>query len=446
MAKSTTKKNTVQQDITDRYDQLIATGNIEGLLPFLQNEPDCKSTIFKKHILKMRRYLTAFTSFEKEQFRNGHKVKWGTRGDDTQCKIVLLTALSVLNLSDTVNFSNEIFLLQNYPTDQHVRAIVSLAKPVWIARAIEESFDKNDSFTFDYQLLRVLEADEIVEFSPRLFALSLASPKWFRGEKEGVERMQYLSTDASVLERDLPLLFDYETRLHDRWMFININTQQSQFWDFLLKKLLEEGKLDRRFFIEQSLLIQTKNWNNAIKFFFRKLLEAAGPTTGELIGYQYTLFSLLQESFPQVVNYGMEKIRQIHQHPEFDLLTWLDWLSPMLMRQDVATSAKKSLQIFDFFFKNMPDRRADLLIAAAEVFVVPDPELQQQAAKRILKNWKTDDVALANKLTEYQSLMVGNVRQRLAPILGEEEQNEPIEAIENMYRFQPHIHRLLKKK
>lgn len=446
MAKSTAEKKSEPEGIIDRYDRLIAERNIEGLLPFLQNETGGNRTAFKKHLLKTRRHLTAFVEFEKEQLRIGHKSKWGTRGDDTQCKIVNLTALALLNASDTSDFSIEIALLHNYLTDPYVRAVVAWAKPAWIDRAIAASFDKNEWFAFDYRLLRALEADGIIEFSPRLFALTLASPKWFQHDKDGQEWLHFLSTDATVLERDLPLLFDYETPLHNRRVVIKTNGQQFQLWERLFQNLLAAGKLDRRFFIEKTLQIQTKNWNNALKLFFRKRLDDAGPAAGELIGHQHTLFSFLHESLSQVVNFGMEKIKQIHQHPDFDLAAFLDWLPPMLMRQDVASSAKKALQVFDYFFKNTPGRRLDLLIAAADVFVAPDLELQQQAARRILNNGQADDVALVEKLEGYQSRMLGHIRQSLAPLMGEPAAAGADAAAENIYRYQPPEYRLLEEK
>lgn len=445
MAKSTTEKNAALQGLIDRYDQLVAERNLDGLLPFLQNETEGNRTAFKKHVLKMRRHLTDFIEFDKEQLRNGRKNKWGTRGDDTQCKIVNLTALALLNASDTANFSNEIALLQNYPTDPCLRAVIAWAKPAWIARAIKESFDKNEWFSFDYRLLRTLEADGVVEFSPRLFALTLASPKWFRHDKDGQEWLHFLSTDATVVERDLPLVFDYETSLHNRGMVVKTAGQQFQLWDHLFEKLLAAGKLDRRFFIEQSLRIQTKNWNNAAKLFFRKRLDAAGPTDAELIGHQHTLFSFLHESFPQVVNFGMEKIKQIHQHPDFDLAAFLDWLPPMLIRQDVGASVKKALQVFDYFFKSAPDRRQELLAAAADVLVSADLELQQQAARRILKNGQAGDAMLVEKLEGYQSQMLGHIRQSLVPLMGEPAADRADTTDESRYHYQPAAYRLLEE-
>ncbi|MCK6693872.1 MAG: DUF6493 family protein, partial [Thermoanaerobaculia bacterium] len=152
------------------------------------------------------------------------------------------------------------------------------------------------------------------------------------------------------------------------------------------------------------------------------------------------------ESFPQVVNFGMEKIKQIHQHPDFDLAAFLDWLPPMLMRQDVAPSVKKALQVFDYFFKTAPGRRLDLLIAAADVLVMPDLELQQQAVRRILKNGQAGDAALVEKLEGYQSRMLGNIRQSLVPLMGEPAVAGADAAAKNIYRYQPPEYRLLEEK
>ena len=446
MAKSTTGKNTDRQDYIDRFDQLISKRNIENLLPFLQNEADIRGSAFKKHVLKSRRYWNTFVEYEKEELKAGQNIKWGARGDETQLKIVNLTALTVLNSSDTTNFSNEILTLRSYPTSEHVRSIVAWAKPAWIARAIEDSFDKSEGYSFDYQLLRTLETDGILTFSPRLFALSLGSPRWFRQTKEKHDWLDYLSTDATVLERDLPLLFEYETRLHDRWTGVEMDGRQYQLWEFLFQKFLAEGRLHRSFFIEQSLRIQTKNWNNAVKLFFRNRIDEADPGIGELIEHQFTLFSFLHESYPQVVNYGIEKIRQIHQHPDFDLQAWLDWLPPMLMRQDAASSVKKVLQLFDYFFKTMPERREDLLVTIADIFVVPNLELQQQAARRILKNGKDGDIALCEKLKRYCHLMLGNISQEMSPILGDPEVVSAAVASEDNYRLQGPEYRLLEEK
>lgn len=446
MAKSVPSKNAELQRVLDRYDQLVAERNIDGLLPFLQNDIKGFLSGFKKHVLKSRRYWNAFIEFKKEEPRNGRKAKWGTRGDETQCKIVKLTALAVLNLSDTANFSDEISLLQLYPTDRHVQAVTDWAKAPWLARAIEEIFDKNDWFSFDYRLLRELEKKEIIQFSPRLFALSLTRLHRYQYEKEEKRLLHFLLTDTTLIERDIPLLFEYETRLHDRYSYFKIDDKQVQVWEYLLQKLLAEGKLDRKTFIEKTLQIQTKDWNNAIKLFFRKQLEAASPTTEELLEHQHTLFSFLHQGFPQVVNFGMEKIKQIHQQPGFDLAAFLDWLPPVLMRQDVASSVKKALQTFDYFFKNAPERGAELLAATADIFVIPDLEVQEQAAKRMLKNAQAGDAALREKLEQLRPQMLGNIRQSLTPILGEPEIAGPDDAAEHGYQVQTPEYRLLEEK
>ena len=435
--------------ILEEYDSIVKGKNAGLLLPFLIENTKGNLDPIRKQIKKNRKYWRTYVDLSLEP---GFKKKkdtdwnWGMRGDEQLSKVISLSALATFDKKDILSFDDVKSLLEN-PQDPITLEILQWSKPKWIEFYLLERFRKQDWNTFSYQSLRFLEDQELIAFNPELYAFSLFRFNSWNSKIKPREFITYLVSDEVAFQRDIPLLFEYETGIQNGIFSEGEGENAKQFntWSLVLMQLLAEQKLDRSYFIQQSLLLQTKEWNANLKSFFRKLLVELEITFEELIDNQETIFTYFNYSNPTVVNYGSELIKKIVLHPKFNAKSYLEWLEPVMMRSDCKLAVKNALMVFEKLSKANPKLNKTITSLIADVFIISDLSLQERASKLLLKIANEKDDNLAEKLTSYASYMQGSVKTSLSSFLNEESLIAEEAALEN-YQFSPSKGKVLTEK
>lgn len=433
------KAKTAIQEITVEYDELIKEKRIEALLPFLQEKVKGNVTEFKKHLKKCKKYWCDYADLSNEpQFKKNSSYNWGRRGDEIQSKIINLTAIALVDKTEINAFDGIISYLEDIQKDSIIKDIIYWAKPNWIAEYLLNLIRKNEWATIDYFVLRYLENEKLMEYNPELFALNLAHFNEYRVKDSARNYIKKLTQDTVAIKRDVPLLFEYPTPLNNVHFRDNNNQKYNEYklWHIAFVQLIKEKLLDRSFFIEKCLLIQTKEWNNGAKGFFKNILLEIEPTAEELIVNQQTIFTFLQNAYPPIISLGVDLIKEIIEHSKFKTNDFFEWVAPIFYREDAKGSIKKLFPIFDKLVKNNPKNSKKCALLLGDVFVIPDLSLQEKAVKFIIKHSSKKDVELSEKLSLYSSQMQGKVKNELAALLQYEEiENEEIER--EHYLFSP---------
>jgi predicted DNA-binding WGR domain protein len=434
-------KNTKDKNIEtllNTYDAILREKNLKALLPFLQENAKGNIEILKKHIRVKKRYWMSFVDLTNEPQFKTNNYSWGTRGDEKLNEIIILTAIGILSKTDIMAWDEAFDILSQAEKRKSVLSILQWARPDWIADYLLDKIKKNEWRNFSYQTLRFLESHGLIAVHAELYALCLAKFNEWTTKVKSRDFIEYILNDKLAYTRDVPNLYNYETSLHNIHFRDNDTQPYNHFsvWEIIYNTLFKEGKLNRQQFIEQAILIQTKEWNNNLKSFYQKRLNDLSPSPEELLVNQEYIFACLQYAYAPVVNRTMELIKQIYGEKKFNVNSFLDWLEPVMMSNDNKTAIRNVLPILEKLNKSYPKLNKKITALIADVYVVPDLNLQERANKLLLKIASPKDEALCSKLSGYTALMLGNVRIGLGSFLNAEDLLTADDNIET-YHFEP---------
>lgn len=400
---------------------LIKEARTEDIIPFLEEYSSGNLEILKKEIRAAKRYWVDYSDLSKDpEFKSKAQYNWGTRGTKEQQRTVKLLALATFSGSDAGSW--DIFYeLLNQARSKDVIQILAYAKPNWLGGYLLQLVRKNEWQQINYDNLRFLEQMGHVDFEPELYASSISGFNNYESKRF----FDLLTTDELAVQRDIPLVFEYETGIHSRyWDYNYQNAVNELLWDKVFDTLLESGKIDRELIITGALEAQTKNWNNNLKSYFRKLIERMKLSENTVIEHQQRFFSLLHAEHSAVINFVVEYLKPFLSHRDFQLQEFLDWAEPIFMRSDVKASLKTLLIQFDKLLKQKSEWQERFVSLAADIFMIPDLQLQERAAKFILKYQKEPFEELTAKLLLYKPQMMGAIGTDLKHLLLEEGYSE----------------------
>jgi predicted DNA-binding WGR domain protein len=446
-SKPKTAKTAKSDEVLEEYEAILKAKNIDLLLPFLKEKSKGNIEALKKLIKKSKRYFMTYTDLTKDPGyvkKDKHDYGWGTRGDKKQSDIITLSAIALFDKAD-INFWDEaLSLLNELDEKPQVLEVLLWAKPNWLDAFILDKVKRQDWVGFNYHTLRKLEEQDLMQFNPELYALALAATNEWRAKVKTRAFINNLLKDKLAYQRDIPELFNYETILHNSFFRENDKQNHDEFqtWAIIYKSLLDENKMDRAFFIENAILIQTKEWNNNLKSFFRKRIEEFNVTPDEFIAHQENIFSYLHHPYPPITSYGIELIKKIYDHPKFKTKSFLEWLEPLMMRSDCKAAIKNVLPILEKITKSNPKLSTNIASIIADVYVIADLALQERATKIITKIANAKDKVLKEKLSSYVTLMQGNIKSGLTQFLDEDALTIDDTALEE-YTFEPQQELLL---
>ncbi len=433
-------------EILKEYDSILNSKNSSLLLPFFKEKSKGNLEPIRKHIKKSKRYWMTYVDLSLEP--GYKKVKkdswdWGIRGDDKIKEIITLSAIALFDKTDILSFEEALNFLEK-ADDPIVLNILLWAKPNWIEAYILDKFKKSEWVSFDYKSLRFLEDNNLVSFNPELFSLCLSRFNSWSSKVKPRDFVDYLSNDKTAYERDIPQLYNYETNIQNSNFNENPKESYREFntWAIAFQLLLSENKLDRKIFIENAILIQTKEWNNNLKLFFRKIIEELKLSSDELIPFQENIFTFFHSSNPTIANYGSELIKKIYDHPKFKTKSYFEWLEGLMMRSDCKAAIKNSLMVLEKLSKTNAKLNKSIALLIADIYIISDLSLQERTTKLIIKTASDKDKILTEKLSGYSSFMQGNIKTSLSNFLNEEALTVDENSLE-AYQFNPQKVKLL---
>ncbi|MEJ2880190.1 DUF6493 family protein [Pedobacter sp. GR22-6] len=402
-------------EVLRSYDTIVKVGDVRALLPFLERNTKGNLEALKKQIRKNKKYWLEFIDLSKEpDAKPFSSSSWGIRGNAYQREIIGLSAVATFNKTEIMSWDEAFEVLSN-AMEAPVLAILKWANPPWIEVYLLDQARKNLWRRFSYPTLRLLEKESLVAYQPELFAICLAGFNEYNGKMKCRDFIHNVLNDPLAYERDVPELFNYETDLHVHYFRDHKDEPYNAYntWEIIYTMLLQEGKMNRDYFIEQVILIQTKDWNSNLRSFFRKRLTELSPTADELVTHQENIFSCLHNSLLPVTNFAVDLAKKMYEHQKFAASSFLDWLEPVMMSADNKTAVKNLLSLLEKINKLYPKFNRKIVDRIADVFVIPDMNLQERASKILLKIASEKDNALKEKLSSYIPLMQGNIRSSL---------------------------------
>ncbi|TDE09574.1 DUF6493 family protein [Dyadobacter psychrotolerans] len=409
--------------VLEEYTDLVKTGNFAGLLSFLENKSRGNEPELKKQIRKAKSYWLNYVDLSEDNIfkkvLNGGS-SWGRRATLEQQDVIVLSAIGLFNLKEIISWDEPVAYFDRVE-EKHVLEILKWAKPSWISSFILDKTRKTEWLSVSYRSIRRLEDRGLIEYDPELFirAVTRFDPWKNSGKCKHTDYIAYITNDVTAYSRDVPGIFSYETALHNQY-FANSPEESNKsvlVWERILNHLLFEKKIDRLWFIENCILVQTKDWNANLRSFFRKRLADAKPTTEDLLKYQNSLFHCLHSPLNAVVSFAIDYLKTLILQDGFDLQEFLTWVEPVMMRVDCKGAIKTSLGIFDKIIKAKPEFKTTISYLVSDIFVIADLTLQERSFKTLEKLLEADDIILREKMEMYLPLMQGNIAVLISAFL-----------------------------
>lgn len=409
---NTIKINIDKDKMLTEFRQLIYQGNTETVLPFLQQYKQGNISILKETLKQAKRYWEDYKDFPNNlDFNPEHNCSdeyYHRPYNGNRSLTLTLFAFALLNLNDINTTWFFIYArLSEIIKEERLFNILKLIQPKWLTEYLTIQVRNKEMSHRSYAELKILEQHQLITFHPELFALSIVQIPYEQRILTDETLTQY-TTVPMIYQRDIPTLFDYETRLEDEWY--GIWQEKKFFWYDVFIQLIQEQKLDRILFIRKALEIQSKDWYSHSKAFFKKILITIDVTEDELLAVQDSIFLLLHSEYSATVNFAIETVKPLIKYPDFHFDEYLTWLAAIMPRNDVKAGIKMTLQQMDTALKQHKNQQEDILNLIADTFLQTDFSLQERAAKILAKYLKPEYESVIDKLQMYQDNMIGGVK------------------------------------
>jgi len=434
--KSTSGKS-IKVDIkvlTDEIDAIIKQRKVNDIIPFLNSNLKGNKEAIKKHIRKAKKYWTDYVDLSNDpEFRNKKEsYNWGSRADNIQSKIVFYFCFATFNKDEFRTIDRLVFYLNEFKEDDILNQLFENYKPESLSDILVALSRTSNWWVVKYDVLLDLESKKYIEFNPELFAYSLCC---FTNSSHGIKKsdidcLQFIKNSKTTIERDIPELFNYETNIANMRDWGTSDDKVNRHWKNYFRDLVNEKLISKDLIIENCILIQTKEWNNGVKSFFKNILLEFELTSDELVNFQDRIFALLHNSYFPIVNFGIDLIKIIHTHDKFNLDAFIEYVEPVMMRADCKGGIKKLISMLEKLSKTNRKLNPQLGLILADVILISDMDLQERATKLILKIGDKKEYNLREKLSNYQLQMLGNIKNVLSEYIdtnieNEIEENEP---------------------
>jgi hypothetical protein len=378
----------------DAFEHIIRHQTTQQLLPFLLALPKPDIVPVRQKTLSLKKELEEYKQYEVKP----GKLEWTCLMTNEQASMLFLAGLATYSRKEALARGFDIRWTLDWdgpttPTAANSMALRVLehTRPDWLAAWMIRFTRANPWSAPAYRVLRTLEARGLLAHEPWLVAQSVAhilvQYNWVRTRGKGQDIDDYdqviltdLRADATLLARDLPLLFDFDT-MADSASTYSGKARTTVSWLTLLPQLAQSGHLDRADLLTRCLLALRRDFRRPLLTWFKEVYLALQPTAAERLSRQVELMELLAHPLPLVINFAIEQLKDLWDGPDFQPETLLLYADNLMTRQDLKTGVKTLLGAFGKLAKAQPARAAGLARLCTAALSHADAAVQERAAK-----------------------------------------------------------------
>ena len=347
---------------------------------------------------------------------------------DSQRLMLFLAGLATFTRKEALSRTADSVLWEFYePLTERNRTarmlsleVLAAVRPPWLLEFLQQA-------TLPYSLLRALEERQLLAYEPALVAQSVAqrlkelSAPWNQKgdfpDHVGELIVDELRADKLLLQRDLLLLFDFDTpadgfnrlvkhypkrrasadseddkaayatwqEAYANWAQANAPLNVDFTWHDALLALAASGHLDRADLLSRSLLALRRDFRRPLLIWFKNLFLALKPTLAERLARQADLVELLTHALPLVVNFALDQLKDLWANPGFDPAPLLRAAEGLLTRADLKTGLRTLLGGLEKLWQRDPALAPSLARLAASALPHPDRAVQERAAQLLAR-------------------------------------------------------------
>ncbi len=394
--------------MVEELSQLVKNEKEQELIAFLKTlSPEQKKTL-TPIIKKLHK--------EYNEFRQLSNNSYGYTSTEAQRTLILYAGFVCLNRAEYEKIFSALWILE----EKHLTKIINWYCPDWFSDFVnKQSSAESVPYYISYNWLIELERDGFLHPSKELLAKQLTSVIFENTKNQWTYNPENVLKYPETLQEHIWYLFEYDTNIHysSRWLNFGKDVSKEKVgWIVLFKQLVAEGKLDRLCVLKESLMASNRNFNKVLSGWFADLFTELLPTDEELLVLQREIFGVLSCPQSKPVNTALQAVKKIVQAKEFDAAGFLDY-APVLLSSSTKSIVVSTLMIFERLGKKRNEMQKEICRHTAQVFVLPDDELQTKAAKLVAGFAKSLDDSFADQMAPYANSLMNGAKKLLEGII-----------------------------
>lgn len=383
------------------------------IVPFLQSLPKEQKKELVPVVKKLeKKYLTAHT------VTNGNVTTFVRKGNERQRIILLLSAFVCFNKAEFERFNIPASILERKILEE----VIGWYCPDWFSDFVNALASQDYMIHYlDYRLVLELTDKGYLHPTPELIARLLPSAIYEEKDRKTYFVPEKLFIHPVTLNEHIWILFRFDSNIYyaGRWLRVVTGRPQEDEqsgWMPALKQCVNEGRLDRRRVLQESLYACHRNFNKLASGWFIDLFSALGPSPVELLPLQKELFAVLGSPHSKPVNIALQYVKKMMTDKAFELNGFLDYV-PVLLSSSIKSIVSITLGIIEKLPAGQTGDRLMISRAVLQVFIQPDDDLQTRAAKIIAVHKAFVDDPFKQDLSIFAGTMTSSARRLLRELL-----------------------------
>ena len=241
-----------------------------------------------------------------------------------------------------------------------------------------------------------------------------------------------LLADQGLLEWEVWRLFEVEgagelsLAAHDKY------SHETRTWEAALRRLAEEGRLDRSRLLDASLEALSRDFAQFRVGWYSRFHDSLEPDIEERAARAIQYLRLLGSSIPPTVSFALSALTLLDAGGRLEPQDVVSHIGPALAARAKA-SVLMALRLLGSAAERRPELRSDVALLAASALSHESPEIQKAALEIIDTVGASDNQALRKTLASFASSVAPSLRKRLArwtatPIVAEVVEPRPAAA------------------
>jgi hypothetical protein len=378
----------------ETFEHIIRQQTAQQLVPFLLGLGKKDIVPVRQKTLSLKKELEEYKQYEVKP----GQWKWTCLLTPEQGQMLFLAGLTTYSRKEALGRGFDIrwaldWGRQSEPTPEPPAFLTILehSRPDWLAEWQTRLTRANTWSSLPYSLLRELQRRALLGDEPWLTAQSVAhllvQYNWRRSTSKQPDIEAYdqliladLRADATLLTRDILLLFDFDTMVDAAGTWSG-KARTPVTWLTLLPQLAASGHIDRGDLLTRSLLALRRDFRRPLLTWFKNLHGSLRPTPAESLARQVELVELLAHPLPLVVNFALEQLKEIWLEAAFEAGALLRYAEGLLTRPDLKTGSKTLLAGLGKLLKVQPAYAYAVAQVYAAALAQADAAVQERAAK-----------------------------------------------------------------
>lgn len=398
----------------ERFITILELSQQKELIPFLRSLSEAQKKELLPTVKKLvKDYLTGFLVST-----GTNTVKFELNATETQRSILVITAFVCFSRADFERVHGSDSILDK----KLLYEVIDWYCPDWFSDFVNGQASKEFIiFHLDYFFVVELTERGYLQASKELVARLLPVVIYRSENGETYYVPERLLEHAITLQVHIWYLFEVESNIYyaGRW-FRNViggaKDDGYSAWGSVFKKYIEEGRLDRRRVLQESLYASNRNLNKLASGWFIDLFCKLDPSREELLALQTELYGVLGSPHSKPVNTVLQFVKKLMSDKSFSLAGFLDHV-PVLLSSSTKSVVAATLGILE----KLPGDGLMICRAVLQVFVQTDDDLQVKAAKIILTHTATIEQSLKDELAVFSGTMTASTRRLLEDLLDSRE-------------------------